>query len=72
MGLKDFYIEFEKPIPAYFPGEIVDGKLIISLSSEKKMARIKVMCFGEGYVHWTETKTVDDGTDSDGNRKVAK
>ena len=72
MGLKDFYIEFEKPIPAYFPGEIVNGKLVISLTNEKKMAKIKVVCTGVGYVHWTESKTVSDGTDSNGNSKVAK
>ena len=72
MGLKDFYIEFEKLIPAYFPGEIVNGKLVISLTNEKKMAKIKVFCNGVGYVHWTESKTVSDGTDSNGNSKVAK
>ena len=70
MGSKDFYIEFEKPIPAYFPSEIVNGKLVISSPIEKKMERIKVGISGVGHVEWKEE--VSDGTDSDGNSKVAK
>ena len=42
MGLVDFQILFEKPLPTYFPGEIVNGQLIVNLSSEKSMQRIKV------------------------------
>jgi hypothetical protein len=42
MGLFDFQIIFEKPLPTYFPGEKVNGHLVVNLSSEKKMARIKV------------------------------
>ena len=45
MGLVDFQILFEKPLPTYFPGEIVNGQLIINLSSEKSMQRIKVRIF---------------------------
>ena len=42
MGLVDFQIMFEKPLPTYFPGEVVNGQLVVNLSSEKKMAKIKV------------------------------
>ena len=35
-------ILFEKPLPTYFPGEIVNGTLIVNLSCEKKMQCIKV------------------------------
>jgi hypothetical protein len=63
MGLKDSYIEFEKPIPAYFPSEIVNGKLVISLSNEKKMARIKVVCTRPS-VYWCWVCSLDRIKDS--------
>ena len=49
MGLIDFQILFEKPLPTYFPGEIVNGQLIINLSNEKSMQRIKVRIFIENF-----------------------
>ena len=42
MGLIDFQIVFEKPLPTYFPGERVNGQLSINLNSEKSMQCIKV------------------------------
>jgi len=54
MGLVDFQIMFEKPLPTYFSGEVVNGQVVVNLSSEKKMARIKVCFEGKGAVCWTE------------------
>ena len=48
MGLNDFQIVFEKPMPTYFPGEIINGQLVVNLSSEKKMEKIKVIFKGIG------------------------
>ena len=42
MGLIDFQIVFEKPMPTYFPGEVINGQLIVHLNSEKRMQCIKV------------------------------
>ena len=46
MGLNNFQIVFEKPMPTYFPGENINGQLIVDLNSEKKMEKIKVMFKG--------------------------
>lgn len=54
MGLIDFHIMFEKPLPTYFPGENVNGHLVVNLSSGMKMVRIKVCFLGKGAVQWTE------------------
>jgi hypothetical protein len=56
MGLTNFQIMFEKPMPTYFSGETVNGQLFVNLSSEKKMERIKVCFSGKGKVRWTEKK----------------
>ena len=42
MGLLDFQVVFEKPWPTFFPGETVNGQLIINLSSVKDMQYVKV------------------------------
>ena len=62
MGLTDFQIVLEKQcLPIYFPGETVNGQLVVNLSSEKKMERIIVSFNGKGKVRWTES--VSTGTD---------
>ena len=58
MGLVDFQILFEKPLPTYFPGEIVNGQLIVNLSSEKSMQRIKVRIFIKNF---EKLEMVNDG-----------
>ena len=62
MGLTDFQIVFEKPMPTYFSGETVNGQLVVNLSSEKKMERIKVSFNGKGNVRWTEKKRKRDSS----------
>ena len=62
MGLTDFQIVFEKPMPTYFSGETVNGQLVVNLSSEKKMERIKVSFNGKGIVRWTEQETRRDSS----------
>ena len=62
MGLTDFQIVFEKPMPTYFSGETVNGQLVVNLSSEKKMERIKVSFNGKGHVRWTEKKRKRDSS----------
>ena len=62
MGLTDFQIVFEKPMPTFFSGETVNGQLVVNLSSEKKMERIKVSFNGKGKVRWTEQETTRDSS----------
>ena len=54
MGLENFQIVFDKPVATYFAGEVVKGKFIVSLNSEKTMEKIKVILQGKGFVCWTE------------------
>ena len=68
MGLTDFQIVFEKPMPTYFSGETVNGQLVVNLSSEKKMERIKVSFNGKGKVRWTEQERT---RDSSGKRTLS-
>jgi len=58
MGLNNFQIVFEKPMPTYFPGENINGQLIVDLNSEKTMEKIKVVFKGIGKVRWTEEHNV--------------
>lgn len=66
MGLNNFIIQFEKPLKVYFSGEVVTGRVVVDLSSEKTFRKIKLELVGRGSVHWTETRTVS-RTDSNGN-----
>ena len=54
MGLLDFQIIFEKEMPIYFPGEVINGQLVVNLSSEKKMAKIIICYEGKGDVWWKQ------------------
>ena len=60
MGLEKFQIVLDKPVETYFAGEVVKGKLIIELNSEKTMEKIKVTLKGEGYVRWTQQEGTGD------------
>ena len=62
MGLTDFQIVFEKPMPTYFSGETVNGQLVVNLSSEKKMEKIKICFDGKGKVRWTEQERTKQGS----------
>ena len=63
MGLTDFQIVLEKQcLPIHFPGETVNGQLVVNLSSEKKMERIKVSINGKGKVRWTEQERTRDSS----------
>ena len=64
-GLKDFLIQFDKPVRVYFPGEVVTGKLLINLTEQKSFKKIKVELVGKGEVLWTETRTVNNQTQTD-------
>ena len=56
MGLNDFQIHFERPNRTFFSGEVINGQVLINLSSEKKFRKIKLELVGSGRVHWTETR----------------
>ena len=56
MGLNDFQVLFERPNKTYFSGEILNGQILVNLSSEKNFRKIKLELVGSGRVHWTETR----------------
>ena len=62
-GLKDFLIQFDKPVRVYFPGEVITGKLLINLTEQKSFKKIKVELVGKGDVEWVHT-------DSDGDSET--
>jgi len=66
MGLTDFGIIFERPTKTYFSGEVINGQLVINLSSPKNFRKIKIELFGSGRVYWTESRSVTE-RDSNGN-----
>ena len=69
MGLNNFNIQFEKPLKVFFSGEVVNGRVMIDLSQEKKFRKIKLELVGRGEVQWTERRTVS-RTDSDGTTRT--
>ena len=69
MGLSNFNIQFDKPLKVFFSGEVVNGRVMIDLSQEKKFRKIKLDLVGRGEVQWTEQRTVS-RTDSDGNSRT--
>jgi hypothetical protein len=59
MGLIDFQVVLDNPIKVYFSGQAVSGgprqasspgRVLVNLSSPKKMARLKVEMVGRGEV----------------------
>ena len=58
MGLNNFNIQFEKPLKVFFSGEVVNGRVMIDLSQEKKFRKIKLELVGRGEVEWSEQKIV--------------
>ena len=61
MGLNDFNIEFDEPLKVFFSGKVINGRVMIDLSQEKKFRKIKLELVGRGEVHWTESRS--DSTD---------
>ncbi|OXU20350.1 hypothetical protein TSAR_008783 [Trichomalopsis sarcophagae] len=62
--LQDFRIEFERPGATYAPGEIVTGKVILTLSGTKNMREIRIEAKGEAEVHWTKQRRKSNGNGS--------
>jgi hypothetical protein len=56
MGLIDFQIIFENPMKVFFSGQTIAGRVLVNLSEQKKLAKIKVQLVGRGEVHWTESR----------------
>ena len=70
MGLTDFGIIFERPSKTYFSGEVINGQLVVNLSSPKNFRKIKIELFGSGRVHWTETRSETTAGDRDGRTRT--
>ncbi|XP_065943582.1 arrestin domain-containing protein 17 isoform X2 [Magallana gigas] len=49
--LRCFRIDFDNPQAIYFPGQPVNGKVIVDLESETKVNDIKLRFLGEAYVY---------------------
>ena len=58
MGLNDINIEFDEPLKVFFSGKVINGRVMIDLSQEKKFRKIKLELVGRGEVEWSEQKTV--------------
>ena len=56
MGLVDFQVILDNPIKVFFSGQTVSGRVLVTVSEAKKMARLKVELVGQGQVHWTEQR----------------
>ena len=56
MGLNDFQVIFDRPLKTYFSGEIINGNLLVNLTSSKKFKKIKAELRGYGQVRWTESR----------------
>ena len=48
MGLNDFNIEFDEPLKVFFSGKVINGRVMIDLSQEKKFRKIKLELVGRG------------------------
>nr|XP_034323762.1 arrestin domain-containing protein 17-like isoform X2 [Crassostrea gigas] len=49
--LRCFQIDFDNPQAIYFPGQPINGKVIVDLESETKVNDIKLRFLGEAYVY---------------------
>ncbi|CRK99588.1 CLUMA_CG012900, isoform A [Clunio marinus] len=58
MGLKECEIKLDSPINTYFAGQTVNGTVMYSFDSPKKVRGIKVRFLGEARTSWVETEKV--------------
>ncbi|XP_043926688.1 arrestin domain-containing protein 3-like [Protopterus annectens] len=50
------------PLPIYYSGETVSGKVTLELSSETKVKYLEMYAKGKAKVRWTECRTVGNTT----------
>ncbi|XP_020282949.1 arrestin domain-containing protein 17 [Pseudomyrmex gracilis] len=61
MGLKDFRIVYDNEWSTYYPGQTVNGNIIVVLNSTKKIRGISVKIKGEANTYWaTDKKEIDE------------
>ncbi|XP_053405768.1 arrestin domain-containing protein 17-like [Mercenaria mercenaria] len=51
--LRKFEITLNNPQVVYFPGQVIQGQVIVELSDDMKMRGIRVKCRGKGHVYWS-------------------
>ncbi|XP_076649559.1 arrestin domain-containing protein 17-like [Halictus rubicundus] len=59
-SLRTFRIEFDRPVAAYQPGELVTGKIIVDLAKDKTVRGLYFVAKGIAIVHWTESSSTTD------------
>ncbi|XP_062597207.1 arrestin domain-containing protein 17-like [Saccostrea cucullata] len=59
--LRAFYIELENQQGVFFPGQIINGRLVIELDAEMKMREISLTFKGLAHVYWYYTQQNSSG-----------
>jgi len=54
--MKEFQVVLDNPSNVFFSGQMVEGRVMIVLTEEKKMKRLKLELEGKGEVIWSESK----------------
>ncbi|XP_045216585.2 arrestin domain-containing protein 17-like isoform X3 [Mercenaria mercenaria] len=52
--LRKLEITLNNPQVVYFPGQVIQGQVIIELSDDMNMRDIHISCEGKGHVEWSE------------------
>ena len=58
-----FVIEVQDGNRAFFPGQTINGRVIIHCQERKKLREIYITLVGRAYVRWTEEHTSGTGED---------
>ncbi|CAH0380473.1 unnamed protein product [Bemisia tabaci] len=57
MGLESFKVVFDSPTSAYYAGQAVSGKIVLSLNKSKKVRALKVSFIGKAETRFQHEKT---------------
>ncbi|CAO1405671.1 unnamed protein product [Diamesa tonsa] len=78
MGLKECEIRLDSPVNTYYAGQTVNGTVVYTFDSPKKVRGIKIRFLGEAHTQWTESenktntetnKTEEERTDVTGHEE---
>ena len=63
-----FRVDFAENKKTFFPGEIMQGKVVLKTNKELKLRGLRIYLRGESRVRWTESHTTGSGS----NRRTSR
>ena len=65
-----FIVQFHGNKKTFYPGEVINGTVILRIRKEIKLRRITLEFHGEASIHWKDTRQRSDDDEFEGRETV--